>query len=43
MIAKVESLINEKQYGKAFELVRTHKLDFNLLHDINPEQFESTI
>ena len=43
MLGKVEHLVREKQYGKAFELVRTHKLDFNLLHDINPEQFESNI
>lgn len=26
-------------YLKAFDLVRTHKLDMNLIIDINPSQF----
>ncbi len=31
--------MEEKQYGKAFEYVRTHRLDLNLIIDLNPENF----
>jgi hypothetical protein len=39
MINLVSKKIAAKQYRAAFEIVRTHKLDFNLLFDLNPEQF----
>lgn len=29
----------EKNYKEAFETIRTHKLDLNLLFDLNPEGF----
>lgn len=28
-----------REYRCAFELIRTHKLDFNLMHDLAPAQF----
>jgi len=31
------------QYGKAFRLIRQHKLDMNLLYDVAPEQFIENI
>ena len=38
-IALVQKLLSKGQYRKAFETIRTHKLDFNLMTDINPQQF----
>ncbi len=43
MINQVRKYIKRKQYRLAFETIRTHKLDFNLLYDINPEQFVEEI
>ena len=40
-ILNVKRAVDELDYLKAFELIRTHKLDMNLLFDINPEQFIS--
>lgn len=31
------------RYGKAFRLLRQHKIDINLIYDVNPEQFLSHI
>lgn len=31
--------IENLEYGKAFKLLRTHKIDINLLYDVNPEKF----
>lgn len=39
MINQVQKKIAAKQYSAAFETIRTHKLDFNLLFDLNPDQF----
>lgn len=43
MINLVKKKIEDKHYKDAFEIIRTHKLDFNLIYDINPEQFTSEI
>ena len=32
-------LIDEAEYGKAFRMLRQHKLDINLVHDVNPLEF----
>ena len=37
------SLIQQKQYGKAFRLIRQHKVDMNMLYDVNKEQFLANI
>lgn len=31
--------MDDKEYGQAFEIVRTHRLDFNLLIDIDQKRF----
>lgn len=43
MIDQVQKHITNKQYSLAFQAIRTHKLDFNLLTDIDPELFETDI
>lgn len=43
MINQVQKKITLKDYKTAFEIIRTHKLDFNLLYDLNPEQFLNDI
>jgi len=43
MISQVKKKIATKQYKLAFEIIRTHKLDFNLIYDIDPEQFKNDI
>ena len=32
-------MIQRKEYRKAFLLIRKHKVDLNMLYDVNPEQF----
>lgn len=39
MINLVQKKIAVHEYRAAFEIIRTHKLDFNLLFDLNPQQF----
>ena len=39
IINEVESNMKSKEYSKAFSLIRTHKLDFNLLIDLSPQRF----
>jgi hypothetical protein len=39
MINQVKKKIALKDYRAAYEIIRTHKLDFNLLYDIDYEQF----
>lgn len=39
MLKRTVGLIKHAQYGKAFRLLRQHKLDINMLHDVDPEQF----
>jgi hypothetical protein len=36
MINQVQKKIAVREYKSAFEIIRTHKLDFNLLYDLNP-------
>lgn len=43
MVNQVMKKIAVREYRSAFEIIRTHKLDFNLLYDLNPEQFTSEI
>lgn len=36
---RVKECIGHCDYFRAFELARTHKLDLNLMFDVNPQQF----
>jgi len=36
LLKQVISLIKDKSYGKAFRLLRQHKLDINLIYDVDP-------
>ena len=35
--------IENLEYGKAFKLLRNHKIDINLIYDVNPEKFLTNI
>ena len=39
LLKEVIELVSSKSFGKAFRLCRQHKLDINLLYDVNPTQF----
>ena len=39
LLKTVVRLIKKVRYGKAFKLLRQHKLDINLLYDVDPENF----
>ncbi|KAK6499216.1 hypothetical protein TWF506_003844 [Arthrobotrys conoides] len=43
VLAGIRQCINAKDYKSAFSYCRMHRVDFNLLHDHNPEQFMSSI
>ncbi|KAK6509993.1 hypothetical protein TWF481_004707 [Arthrobotrys musiformis] len=43
VLAGIRDRINAKDYKAAFSYCRTHRVDFNLLHDHNPEQFMASI
>ena len=43
MLKEIISDIEALRYGKAFKLLRQHKIDINLMYDVNPEQFLSNI
>ncbi|KAK6336027.1 hypothetical protein TWF730_003399 [Orbilia blumenaviensis] len=43
VLAGIRESINSKDYKTAFSYCRTHRVDFNLLHDHNPEQFMASI
>ncbi|RVD81191.1 uncharacterized protein DFL_009065 [Arthrobotrys flagrans] len=43
VLAGIRECINSKDYKAAFSYCRTHRVDFNLLHDHNPEQFMASI
>lgn len=43
LLKTVVKLIKRARFGKAFKLLRTHKLDINLLYDVDPENFISKI
>jgi elongator complex protein 1 len=36
LLKEVIALIKETRYGKAFLLLRQHKLDINLIYDVDP-------
>lgn len=35
--------IENLEYGKAFRLLRNHKIDINLIYDVNPDKFLANI
>lgn len=39
VVAGIRSLIDEKNYARAFSYCRTQRVDMNILYDHNPEQF----
>lgn len=39
VLAGIRSLIEEKEYGRAFAHCRTQRVDMNILHDHKPQQF----
>lgn len=43
MLKKIIEDIEKTQYGKAFKLLRQHKIDINLIYDVNPEKFMQNI
>jgi elongator complex protein 1 len=43
MLKEVIEDIENIEYGKAFRLLRQHKIDLNLLYDVNPEKFLNNI
>ncbi|KAF3123418.1 hypothetical protein TWF703_000894 [Orbilia oligospora] len=43
VLAGIRECIDSKDYKAAFSYCRTHRVDFNLLHDHNAEQFMSSI
>ena len=43
LLKEVLSLIKSTSYGKAFRLLRQHKLDINLIYDVDPQQFLDNI
>lgn len=43
LLKAVVKLIKRSKFGKAFKLLRTHKLDINLLYDVDPENFIAKI
>jgi elongator complex protein 1 len=43
MIDQVQKHISNKKYSLAFQAIRTHKLDFNLITDIDPQLFRTDI
>lgn len=43
LLKTVVRLIKKARFGKAFKLLRQHKLDINLLYDVDPENFLSKI
>lgn len=43
VLAGIRSLIDEKEYGKAFSHCRTQRVDMNILYDHKPDQFLSNV
>lgn len=43
LLKEVIQLIKDAEYGRAFRLLRQHKLDINLIYDVDPVQFMSKI
>jgi len=36
LLKEVVQLIKDSEYGRAFRLLRQHKLDINLIYDVDP-------
>ena len=43
MLTKVIEDIEDGRYGQAFRLLRTHKIDINLMYDVNPARFLGSV
>jgi elongator complex protein 1 len=43
MLKEIIEDIEKTLYGKAFKLLRQHKIDINLIYDVNPEKFMQNI
>ena len=43
MFKQIISLVEAKEYGKAFRLLRQHKIDINMIYDVDPEKFLANI
>ena len=43
MLKQVIEDIEALEYGKAFRMLRQHKIDINLMYDVNPDKFMSNI
>lgn len=43
VVAGIRSLIDDKNYSRAFSYCRTQRVDMNILYDHNPEQFLSHV
>jgi len=43
VLKEVIALISKLEYGKAFKILRQHKIDVNLIYDVNPGQFLANI
>ena len=43
MLKQVIEDIEAIEYGKAFRMLRQHKIDINLMYDVNPEKFMANI
>mgnify|MGYP000459602763 CR=1 FL=1 len=43
VLHKVIEDIEAKKYGKAFKALRQHKIDINLIYDVNPELFLANV
>ncbi|EWC45733.1 hypothetical protein DRE_05070 [Drechslerella stenobrocha 248] len=43
VLAGIRKSIDEKDYKTAFAYCRTHRVDLNILHDHNPEQFMASV
>jgi len=43
LLKEVIQLIKDSEYGRSFRLLRQHKLDINLIYDVDPAQFMSKI
>ncbi|CAH8592942.1 unnamed protein product [Schistosoma haematobium] len=43
VLAHLSKLLNNKQYEQAVKMMRRHRINFNLLHDYNPNLFLSNV
>ena len=43
VVAGIRSLIDEKNYARAFSYCRTQRVDMNILCDHKPEQFMASV